>query len=636
MPAQGRCLDAPPVTVAMPLPPPKPLHELPPAGAAARWLAVGAVGLVLLMWLLAVGSVLTDRAAVLRQAETDMANLSRAYAEHVAKSMQGADQALRFLRKEYGRMNLALDIRSYLQDESIIQSDFHQLGVIGADGFLSHSSLPFQRVDLHEREHFKVHVQVKDDRLFISKPVLGKASGKWSLQLTRRINTFSGDFGGVVVLSMPPSYFSGFFESASQGEDVVTTLTGLDGVVRARAPQTEGDLGRDVRDSALFQAISQQPQGVVRAHAEADPSLRIWAFRQVQPYGLVVQTGIAVNSVLAPWRQRSLAVLLGVLVASGGVGALVHALLQRMRQQARLVAALQDSSQQLHNVVGSMLEGSGKVAGAGVTMSVSAQQLAIRTDQQGSFLATTSQGVREAVQQVQATAEHAQHVDQRCAALRTQAHDGRAVVLRSVQAIEGIAQQSRHMGEAVSLIEAIAFQTNILALNAAVEAARAGESGRAFAVVAGEVRDLAGRSRQAAGQVRELIARANEQVALGVSEGAAVREVLAGIAGGVDAVADEMRSVAGEAQQQSQALLRVMNGLDELAQLTRSNADMVAESVMAAEDMRDNAQHLRNVVAGIDSGLAGPAAGPAAAATALAPAPASAPAAEAAEAVEFF
>jgi methyl-accepting chemotaxis protein len=324
-----------------------------------------------------------------------------------------------------------------------------------------------------------------------------------------------------------------------------------------------------------------------------------------------------VDDVLAPWRQRSLAVLVGVLVASACVGGLVRALLQRMRQQASLVLALQSSTQQLRDVVGSMLEGSGKVAGAGVTMSVSAQQLAIRTDQQGDFLASTSQNVREAVQQVQATAEHAQQVDRRCAALRAQAHGGREVVQRSVQAMEGIAQQSRHMGEAVSLIEAIAFQTNILALNAAVEAARAGESGRAFAVVAGEVRDLAGRSRQAAGQVRELIARANEQVTLGVGESAAVRQVLDGIAGGVDAVADEMRAVAGESQQQSQSLQRVMNGLDELAQLTRSNADMVAESVMAAEDMRDNAQHLRSVVAGLDSGL--PASAPAARPSAPAP-----------------
>jgi methyl-accepting chemotaxis protein len=543
--------------------------------------------------------------------------------------MQGADQALRFLRKEYGRMSLALDIPRYLSDDAIIQSDFHQLGVIDADGFLAHSSLPSQRVDLREREHFKVHVQTNADRLYISQPVLGKTSGKWSIQLTRRITTQAGGFGGVVVLSMAPSYFSRFFEASSQGEDVVIALTGLDGVVRARAPQPDQDLGRNLHDSPLFQAMRTQPHGVVRGVAGLDPAPRIWAFRQVQPHGLVVQAGRAVDDVLAPWRQRSLEVLAGVLVASACLAALVHALLQRMRQQAGLLEALQSSTQQLRDVVGSMLEGSGRVAGAGVSMSVSAQQLAIRTDQQGDFLATTSQGVREAVQQVQATAEHAQRVDQRCTALRTQAHDGREVVLRSVQAIEGIAQQSRHMGEAVSLIEAIAFQTNILALNAAVEAARAGEAGRAFAVVAGEVRELAGRSRQAAGQVRTLIAQANEQVAQGVKEGAAVRQVLDHIAGGVDAVADEMQAVAGESQQQSQSLQRVMNGLDELAQLTRSNADMVAESVMAAEDMRDNAQHLRAVVSGIDSGLAGTAGPPALAPAALAPAPAR-------EAVEFF
>jgi uncharacterized phage infection (PIP) family protein YhgE len=103
--------------------------------------------------------------------------------------------------------------------------------------------------------------------------------------------------------------------------------------------------------------------------------------------------------------------------------------------------------------------------------------------------------------------------------------------------------------------------------------------------------------------VRALIARTNEQAGAGVAEAAAVQQVLDGVAGGVDAVADEMRAVAGQARQQSESLSRVMDGLDELADITRSNADMVAESVMAAEDMRDHAQRLRQLVADIERDL---------------------------------
>jgi Methyl-accepting chemotaxis protein (MCP) signalling domain len=209
------------------------------------------------------------------------------------------------------------------------------------------------------------------------------------------------------------------------------------------------------------------------------------------------------------------------------------------------------------------------------------------------------------VGQVQTSATHVGSVDSRCAALREQTRAGMAVVTRGVEAIEAIAARTREMRETVGLIEAIAFQTNILALNAAVEAARAGDAGRAFAVVAAEVRELASRSHGSAQQVRALIARATEQAGVGVQESLAVRQVLEGIASGVEAVADDMRAVSTEASHQGDSLQRVLGGLDDLAELTRANAGMVAESVMAAEDMREHAQRLRQVVADIERDLQG-------------------------------
>ena len=245
-------------------------------------------------------------------------------------------------------------------------------------------------------------------------------------------------------------------------------------------------------------------------------------------------SGKALDDVLSPWYARTAGTVLALILLTLCIGALCANLLRRARSQNQLMQSLQASTLQLRGVVATMMAGSEAVAGAGSTMSVSAQTLAIRTDQQGEQLDTTAQAVREVVGQVGNTAEHVSRVDERCAALREQTRSGTVVVERGVAAIEGIASRTREMGDAVSMIEAIAFQTNILALNAAVEAARAGEAGRAFAIVAGEVRELASRSRGSAGQVRELIARATEQAAVGVREATAVREVLEGISGGVE------------------------------------------------------------------------------------------------------
>jgi methyl-accepting chemotaxis protein len=309
-------------------------------------------------------------------------------------------------------------------------------------------------------------------------------------------------------------------------------------------------------------------------------------------YPLVV--GLAAAGVLDPLHLRYAMALPMALV---GTAMLVEGMLMAQQQAQQAVLQTRQAQQQLQAVVQSLADGSGRVAASGRTMSDGAQMLAMRTDEQTGHIRETAQAVRGVVAQVQVTGRHVDQVDATCQALEQQARLGGQEVGDTVSAIERIDQRTREMDEAIVLIEAIAFQTNLLALNAAIEAARAGSAGRGFAVVAAEVRTLSARTRDAAAKVRELIERARQQSGDGVQRVLHVRETLDRMTHAVQDVASRMREVSSDAVQQRQAQDQVLGHLDALTTLTDANASMVAQSVMASDDMNASAQQLAGIVA---------------------------------------
>lgn len=302
-----------------------------------------------------------------------------------------------------------------------------------------------------------------------------------------------------------------------------------------------------------------------------------------------------------------------------GTAMLVEGTLMAQRQAHAAVEDTRAAQERLQSVVQALAEGSGRVASTGRTMSDGAQMLAMRTDEQTSHIRDTAEAVRGVVTQVQLTSAHVSAVDATCQALEQQARQGSQEVQETVGSIERIDQRTREMDEAIVLIEAIAFQTNLLSLNAAIEAARAGPAGRGFAVVAAEVRTLSTRTRDAAAQVRALIGRAREQSGDGVQRVLHVRDTLQRMTHSVQDVAARMREVSEDARQQREALDGVLGHLDALTTLTDANASMVAQSVMASDDMNANARQLTDVVARAQGQV-----------------PITEPAAAADEAVDFF
>ena len=247
-------------------------HRRLPAESARlrRWLPyayallplVAAVLLIAAMWAALAFTLEHNRAATRVAAERSAGNLAQAFEGHVLRTIKHVDHALLTLRRQW----LALGTQRFIVELESLQREVYQddlllqIAVIGPNGQLLLSNLQRQleRVDLSDREHYVVQRDASEDRLFISKPILGRVSGQRTLNFTRRIVAADGSFAGVLVASVEAEYFARFFASIDVGERGAITLLGLDRVIRARAG-TDGGASRNGLDAG---AVGQQvPHG---------------------------------------------------------------------------------------------------------------------------------------------------------------------------------------------------------------------------------------------------------------------------------------------------------------------------------------------------------------------------------------
>jgi methyl-accepting chemotaxis protein len=252
---------------------------------------------------------------------------------------------------------------------------------------------------------------------------------------------------------------------------------------------------------------------------------------------------------------------------------------ERLTRQLSQMVALTRSESQLISM-------SGELAAR------QAQALANRTESQAANLQQTRASLQTLVEAVRSNAEQIRAADEFAGRVRDDAAAGQASVQTASESIRRIEQRSSEMGEIISVINGISFQTNILALNAAVEAARAGDSGRGFAVVASEVRTLAQRSAKAAAEVKELIERSADEVKGGVRAIDASRKSLDHAVAGVRDVADRLRDVTSSSNQQSAGLQEIAQAVESIDDITRHFAQMVDGSVEAADGLRLRAEGL--------------------------------------------
>ena len=263
---------------------------------------------------------------------------------------------------------------------------------------------------------------------------------------------------------------------------------------------------------------------------------------------------------------------------------------------AGLVEILKAMQSSLLRTVTEVRKGAEEVAGASAQIAGGNTDLSSRTEQQAAALEQTTAAMGELATAVKSNAVNARAANDAAAAASTITHQGSAAVADVVQTVSAIAASSNKVGEIVSAIEGIAFQTNILALNAAVEAARAGDSGRGFAVVASEVRTLSIRSAEAAKEIKALVAesvgRADQGAKLVVGAQQTMREIVSAIASATDLMAQ----IARESDEQSVGVSEVLAAISQMDSMTQQNAALVEEAAAATVSLREQAQSLVGAV----------------------------------------
>ena len=262
-----------------------------------------------------------------------------------------------------------------------------------------------------------------------------------------------------------------------------------------------------------------------------------------------------------------------------------------------IVGALDAMRYKLLDVVSNVRDGSENVATASAEIAQGNNDLSARTELQASSLQQTVASMEELSFTVKQNADSAHQANQLALNASNTAVQGSEVVALVSSTMQGINDSSKKIGDIISVIEGISFQTNILALNAAVEAARAGDQGRGFAVVASEVRSLAGRSAQAAREIKTLINTSVERVAQGTilvdKAGVAMTEVVSAI----KYVTVIMDGISTASQAQSQGVAQVGDAVAQMDQVTQQNAALVEEMAAAATSLRTQSQDLVGTVA---------------------------------------
>jgi diguanylate cyclase (GGDEF)-like protein len=230
--------------------------QLPKLIAERRSSAIFGMLIISMLWAGVILKYSEDVQADKRDAERSSRNFAMVFEENVLRSIGEIDKALLYLRRSIETRKDSADFNTIANTTDVLSEIIVQVAIIDAAGIMRASNIgpqPAPPLDLSDREHYRVHVSSADDRLFMSKPVIGRASGKWSVQFSRRFLNADTSFAGVVVASLNPGHLTKFYDQIDFGTLASISLIGSDGVVRSSGGTADGfTLDQDLKETALF------------------------------------------------------------------------------------------------------------------------------------------------------------------------------------------------------------------------------------------------------------------------------------------------------------------------------------------------------------------------------------------------
>lgn len=293
-----------------------PLGRFAASARVLRWIAAAArftgeygaagVGLlgIIIMWAGLWYSLSIERQAAIDKAFDDINNYARAFQQQSEGVVRSIDQTLLFVRAFYLRAPDQFDIALWSERGSFLTNPAYLVSIIDKDGKLRLSSFGAitHPVDLSDRAHFRFQFESSGDQLFISQPVTLRFIARPAIQFTRRLVDAGGKFAGVATVSVDPLYLTRFFESLDLGGDGSVALVGTDGMVRARAPADERSLGHALQNTPIMRLFANSPNGSLTAVSAVDGVKRIYGYRAVEGYPLLVIVGMSERHALAGWE----------------------------------------------------------------------------------------------------------------------------------------------------------------------------------------------------------------------------------------------------------------------------------------------------------------------------------------------
>ena len=285
----------------------------------------------------------TERQLEIGNTFKEAANYARMFEEHTVRTIKGLDQVAISIKFEVEKEGFNIDLRRLVNEGRFSGQPFVALGVLDKNGELVASSQEIvSRINNSDLEFFQVHKMEDNAKLYVGKPLLGRASGKWLLQMSRRINLSDGSFGGVVVVGVDPYYFAQFYKQVDLGEKSVITFVGHDGIVRVRQSGEEVTMGLDLRQR-MNNEFSRGVAGHYTDISIGDGVKRLFSYRNLAEYPLTVVVGASEDYVFQGLNKRIMRYLIAGGVLSLLVIIFVAALLSGIARRSQVEKALRQS-----------------------------------------------------------------------------------------------------------------------------------------------------------------------------------------------------------------------------------------------------------------------------------------------------